>query len=161
MTMASVNAAGKLLDRAEDRADALGVLGDVLWDLVGGWMPWDMFSRALYPDDVAADVGDVETQSNVGVGVEVAQLRFAGLAVDQDAVVARIRNHTGTESGRPAGLTVVSQAIRFVCSRVSTWVRRSGGSALVISIWNTSCPSSRTITNDETVCRRSQRDARR
>src|SRR5258706_8761855 len=43
-------------------------------------------------------------------------------------------NHTGTESGRPAGLTVVSHAMRFAWSRVSTRARRSFGRSAVKSI---------------------------
>src|SRR6476659_8789096 len=40
---------------------------------------------------------------------------------------SRTRNHTGTASGRPAGFTVVSHAMRCVWRRVSTLARRSSG----------------------------------
>src|SRR3954454_12899473 len=47
---------------------------------------------------------------------------------------SRTRNQTGTESGRPVGLTVVNHAIRLVVSRDSTRVRRSAVSPEVSSM---------------------------
>ena len=71
-------------------------------------------------DDVAAEVGDVEAERDAWVLGDVAQLRLAGLAVDQDRVVVLDEEPDGTECGRPDGPIVVSQAMRLVCSRPST-----------------------------------------
>ncbi len=66
----------------------------------GGW-PVAQTGGALDADDVAADVGDVEPESDVRVGGDVAELGLARPAVDQHAVVVAIQEPHGN-GVRPA-----------------------------------------------------------
>jgi hypothetical protein len=62
---------------------------------------WHVGGGAFEANDVAAEVGHVEAQCDVWVRGDVAQLRLAGLAVDQDRVVVLDEEPDG-DGVRPA-----------------------------------------------------------
>jgi len=55
--------------------------------LVGAGQAGVVACHALQPDDVAADVGDVQAEAHLRVGGDVGQLRLVGPAVDEDGAV--------------------------------------------------------------------------
>src|ERR1700735_5519751 len=118
---------GESLRVAEQGADPLGVLGPVLRLLVRRACLRRLAGLAVDPDDVPADVGDVEPQRHLRVLPDVAQLGLARLAVEQDRLVLFTEQEPHWDALRLPGRTDGGQPGHEVAPQPRLHVRAAVG----------------------------------